>query len=135
MEETKTETFIKERTPLKQYSLAFKLKVIEEVELGQIGIEAARRKYDILGHSTILKWLRKHGRLGWYKGVNMKELTPQKRIKQLEKELQRLRSDKEILEIALDVAKEDLGIDIRKKYLTKLSEEQSKQERIARSAR
>ena len=59
----------------------------------------------------------------------MKELTPQKKIKQLERELQRLRSEKEILEIALDVAKEDLGIDIRKKYLTKLSEEQNKQEK------
>jgi transposase len=71
--------------PPKQYSLAFKLKVIEEVESGQIGIEAARIKYGVLGHSTILKWLRKHGRLGWYKGTDMKELTPQKRIKQLER--------------------------------------------------
>ena len=135
MEETKTERIKKKTHPFKEYSLAFKLKVIEEVESGQIGMEAARRKYEILGHSTILKWLRKHGRLEWNKGINMKELTPQKRIKQLEKELQRLRSDKEILEIALDVAKEDLGIDIRKKYLTKLSEEQNKQERNTRSAR
>ena len=132
MEVTKPEMDKKQQYPQKQYSLAFKLKVIYEIESGQIGIEAARRKYSVLGHSTILKWLRKHGRLGWYKGADMKELTPQKRIKQLERELQRLRSDKEILEIALDVAKKDLGIDIRKKYLTKLSEEQNKQGKDAR---
>jgi transposase len=114
-------------TPI-EYSLAFKLKIVDELERGEIGMEEARRKYAIAGHSTILKWLRKHGRLGWNKGGVMKDLPPEKRIKQLEKELLRLRSEKQILELALDIAKEELGIDLRKKYLAKLSEEQKKKE-------
>ncbi len=128
MDEFNAETWRSKRCRPREYGLAFKLKVVEEVEKGEIGIEEARRKYNIPGHSTILKWLRKHGRLVWYKGGQMKELPPEKKIRQLVKELQRLRTEKAILELALEVAKEDLGIDIRKKYLSKLSEEQKKKE-------
>ena len=40
------------------FTEAFKLHVVEEVELGRITQSDAGRKYGILGHSTILKWCR-----------------------------------------------------------------------------
>lgn len=114
----------------KDYSLPFKLQVIEEVEKGELTYKQVQRKYGIQGRSTVLVWLRKHGRLDWSKRGSMKkDQIPQKRIRELEKEVKRLKGDKEILEIAIDVAEEELGIPIRKKYLAKLSEKLKKKEK------
>lgn len=111
----------KKRTQ-KDYSLAFKLQVVEEVEKGEETYKQAQRKYGIQGRSTVLVWLRKHGRLNWKKRNPMKgKETPQEEIRRLKKELRRAETDKKILQIAIDVAERELGIDIRKKYLAKLS--------------
>lgn len=106
----------------RDYSLAFKLQVIEEVEKGELSYKQAQRKYGIQGRSTVLSWLRKHGRLNWKKRNPMKgKESPQEEIRKLKKELQRAETDKKILQIAIDVAEKELGIEIRKKYLAKLS--------------
>ena len=106
----------------KDYSLAFKLQVVEEVEKGSYTYKQAQRKYGIQGRSTVLVWLRKHGRLNWKKRNPMKgRETPQEEIRRLKKELKRTETDKKILEIAIEVAERELGIEIRKKYLAKLS--------------
>ena len=105
------------------YSLAFKLQVVEEVEKGELSYKQSQRKYGIQGSSTVLVWLRKHGRLNWKKRNPMKgKETPQEEIRRLKKELRRSETDKKILQIAIDVAERELGIEIRKKYLAKLSE-------------
>lgn len=118
-----------EKRTQKDYSLPFKLQIVEEVEKGELTYKQAQRKYGIQGRSTVLVWLRKHGRLDWSRRESMeKRKIPQERIRELERELKRLKGDKEILEIALDVAKEELGIDIRKKYLAKLSEKRKKKD-------
>lgn len=107
----------------RDYSLAFKLQVVEEVEKGENTYKQAQRKYGIQGRSTVLVWLRKHGRLNWKKRNPMKgKETPQEEIRRLRKELQRAKTDKKILQIAIEVAEKELGIEIRKKYLAKLSE-------------
>jgi len=106
----------------KHYSLAFKLQVVEEVEKGELTYKEGQRKYGIQGKSTVLVWLRKHGRLNWQKRNPMKgKETPQEEIRRLKKELKRTETDKKILQIAIDVAEKELGIEIRKKYLAKLS--------------
>jgi transposase-like protein len=106
----------------KNYSLAFKLQVVEEVEKGELTYKQCQRKYGIQGKSTVLVWLRKHGRLNWQKRNPMKgKETPQEEIGRLKKELKRTETDKKILQIAIDVAEKELGIEIRKKYLAKLS--------------
>lgn len=106
----------------RDYSLAFKLQVIEEVEKGELSYKQAQRKYGIQGRSTVLVWLRKHGRLNWKKRNPMKgKETPQEEIRRLKKEMKRAETDKRILQIAIDVAEKELGIEIRKKYLAKLS--------------
>ena len=75
----------------RDYSLAFKLQVVEEVEKGELSYKQAQRKYGIQGRSTVLVWLRKHGRLNWKKRNPMKgKETPQEEIRRLKKELKRI---------------------------------------------
>lgn len=49
----------------RDYTLAFKLAVVEQVEKGELTYREAQQKYGIQGRSTVLVWRRKHGRLGW----------------------------------------------------------------------
>ena len=115
----------------KDYTLAFKLQVVEEVESGELSQHAACRKYGIQARSTILSWLRKHGRLNWYQNASMpKKQTPNKKIAELEKKLQRLEAEKVILNMAIDIADETLNTDIRKKYLSLLLNDSNKQQAL-----
>ena len=49
----------------RDYTLAFKLAVVEQVEKGELSYKQAQQRYGIQGRSTVLVWLRKHGRQGW----------------------------------------------------------------------
>ncbi|EGM79782.1 hypothetical protein Rhein_0242 [Rheinheimera sp. A13L] len=49
----------------KDYSLAFKLAVVEQVEKGELTYKQAQDSYGIQGRSTVLVWLRKWGKLDW----------------------------------------------------------------------
>src|ERR1044071_6517840 len=118
MDSEKEVTYVK-RTQ-KDYSLAFKLQVVNEVEKGLLNQDQAQRKYGIQGNMTILIWLRKHGSLDWTSKKNMGKPAPNKKIRELEKKIQRLEADKEILNRAIDIADDILHTDIRKKYLSLL---------------
>jgi transposase-like protein len=115
MEKTARRVHIK-RTQ-KDYSLAFKLQIVDEVEKGHLTYKQAQTKYGIQGRSTVLTWLRKHGRLDWKESNEMKKKAPNKQIKDLERRLQRLEAEKEILNAAIDIADEMFNTEIRKKYL------------------
>src|SRR5665213_3307373 len=117
----------KQKKTQRDYSLAFKLQVVEEVEKGEITYKQAQRKYGIQGRTTVLVWLRKHGRLEWKINSMKDKPTPNGKIRELEKKLKRLEQEKEILNRAIDIADQTLGTDIRKKYLP-LSLEASKQQ-------
>jgi len=107
----------------RDYGLAFKLQIVNKVEKGLITQKDAQRKYGIQGDSTILIWLRKHGSLDWSSKVQiMGKPAPNKKIKELEKKIKRLEAEKEILNRAIDIADDTLHTDIRKKYLSLLSE-------------
>ena len=115
--------FRKAKRTQKDYSLAFKLQVVDEVEKGELSQDAAQRKYGIQGNATILVWLRKHGRLDWSPQTTMsKKIVPNKKIRELEKKLRRLEAEKEVLNRAIDIADATMNTDIRKKYLSLLSE-------------
>ncbi len=107
-----------ERRSQKDYSLAFKLMVVDEVEKGYQSYRQAQDKYGIQGHASVLRWLRKYGRLNW-NGVNHMKYsdTPQKKIKDLEKKVKKLELEKEVLNKAIDIADEKFSTNIRKKYL------------------
>ena len=83
----------------RDYSLSFKLAVVDKVEKDEFTYKQAQDHYGIKGCSTVLVWLRKHGRLYWTDGrpkllkrgncvyKSKVELTPEQRIKALKKEL------------------------------------------------
>jgi len=106
------------RRTQKDYSLAFKMQVVDEVEKGLLNQDQAQRKYGIQGNATILNWLRKHGTLDWYKSNAMsKGDAPHKKIKELERRIKRLEAEKLILNTAIDVADDLYKTNIRKKFL------------------
>lgn len=117
MKEEKVKSYQKKTQ--RDYSLAFKLQIVDEVEKGHYTYKQAQIHYGIQGRSTVLTWLRKHGRLNWKDSEAMKD-SPAKRIKELERKLQRLQDEKEVLNRAIDIADSTLGTDIRKKYLSLL---------------
>ncbi|MBA1296499.1 transposase, partial [Pseudomonas lurida] len=50
------------RRSQRDYTLGFKLAVVDQVEKGELSYKEAQRRYGIQGRSTVLVWLRKHGR-------------------------------------------------------------------------
>ncbi len=110
-----------QRKTQKDYSLAFKLEIVNSVEKGELTYKQAQVRYGIQGRSTVLVWLRKHGRLDWKESEAMKKDTPNKTIRELEKKLKRLEQEKEVLNRAIDIADSQFNTDIRKKYLSLLS--------------
>ena len=102
----------------RDYSLAFKLQVVDEVEKGHLTWKQSQRKYGIQGRSTVLVWLRKHGTLDWKSKTPMKKKAPPKTyISELERKIKLLEAEKEILNRAIDIADDMLNTEIRKKYL------------------
>lgn len=115
----------KKRTQ-KDYTLAFKLGVIEEVEKGTLTYKQAQKRYGIQGRSTVLVWLRKHGTLDWSlpnrHTVEPTEKTPEQRIKELEAALEIERMKTLFLNTAIDIAEKQYGMVIKKKYSPKQQE-------------
>ncbi|MDF4696838.1 IS3 family transposase, partial [Vibrio parahaemolyticus] len=111
----------------RDYSLAFKLTVVDEVEKGSLTYKQAQEKYGIQGCSTVLVWLRKHGRLDWSKGTpnfmskggSMAEFnsppTPEQRIKELEKQLEDAQLKADFFEAVVNVMERDYGVRVTKK--------------------
>lgn len=121
----------------KDYSYAFKLAVVAEIENGELGIKAAARKYGIQSHSTVTNWLRKYGSFDWInkstqrmpKSKDQKLLELEQKVLLLEKQKKELEkraelADKKVIffDMMIDIAEDEFKIPIRKKY----SPEQSK---------
>jgi len=115
-----------ERRSQRDYTLAFKLSVVDQVEKGELTYKQAQHRYGIQGRSTVLIWLRKHGRLNWHtlsptlqKGRQMNDkplpLTPDQRIKELEVQLKEANEKARLFEAMLDVIKNEYGLKIPKK--------------------
>lgn len=125
----------------RDYTLAFKLSIVEQVEKGELTYKQAQERYGIQGRSTVLVWLRKHGRQSWGSAssrlpmpVPMKKssssapaapLTPEQKIKALEVQLQEANEKAQLFEAVLDVLKKDYGVRVVKKPLGKSSRKSS----------
>ena len=117
----------KRKRTQRDYTLAFKLRVVEDVEKGILTYRQAQRKYGIQGRSTVLVWLRKHGNLDWTLPKlntlsNSKEKTPEQRIKELEAALEAEQMKTLFLATAIDIAEKQYGLVIKKKYSPKQQE-------------
>ena len=109
----------------RDYSLAFKLQVVSEVEKGELSYKQAQKKYGIQGRSTVLVWIRKHSILDWKElPVVIHKKTPEQKIKELEALLAIEKEKVHVLNVAIDIADDMLKTDIRKKYLPKQSKKQ-----------
>lgn len=117
----------------RDYTLAFKLAVVEQVEKGELSYKEAQSRYGIQGRSTVLKWLRKHGRQNWgamasygrmtdqAQSTSGQGLTPEQRIKELEVQLKEAREKSQFFEAVIDVLKKDYGVRVVKKPVGKSS--------------
>jgi len=116
-----------------KYSQAFKVQLVREYEQGFRTKDELMNKYKIGGHSTVLQWCRKYGKLYYAKtkapGRPMKD--PQKqRIKELEHELKEAREKIMVYEKLIEITKRESGIDVRKNIGTKLSENWQLKEKL-----
>lgn len=105
----------------RDYTLGFKLGVVEQIEKGDFTYKQAQKHYGIQGCSTALKWLRKHGKLDWSKPFGHPKMpkskeTPAQKIKRLEKELENEKVKNLIYSDMVDILNKEYGINLRKKY-------------------
>ena len=120
----------------KDYSLSFKLQVVQEIEQGLLTRTQALDKYGIQARSTLRTWLKKYGNFDYDFYVNQSmSKTPEQRILELEQQVKLLekqkaraeflaeRADKKVIlfDMMIDVAEEKFNIPIRKKHVPELS--------------
>jgi len=119
---------------LRDYTMAFKLSVVEQVEKGELTYKQAQAKYGIQGRTTVLTWMRKHGRQGWGRAASLaampidktpKPLTPEQQIKALQVELAQAQERAKFFEAVVDVLKKDYGVRVVKKPAGKFSRKTS----------
>lgn len=115
----------------RDYTLAFKLNVVDQVEKGELTYKEAQQRYGIQGRSTVLVWLRKHGLQRWSAMASSSDMshpshpgaskppTPEQRIKELEVQLKDAQEKAQLFEAVLDVLKKDYGVRVVKKPLGK----------------
>ena len=109
-----------------RYSKAFRRQVVREFELGGITKQGLKRKYQIRGKSTVLQWCRKYGRLAYPStGTRGRPLQDpqQRRIKELERKLKDSQEKILVYEKLIEITNRELGEDVQKKIVTKLSEQ------------
>lgn len=110
------------------YREEFKWKVVQDVLSGTLTKEEARRVYSIKGNCTILYWMRSFSGVKDYRSggdvsehpMQMAETKKQgeaeKEIARLKRELKAERMRADLWQKAIEVAEEELGVDIRKKF-------------------
>lgn len=124
----KTETKYVKRTQ-KDYSMSFKLSVVQEYESTKASLSALQRKYGIQGDSTIRRWIEKYGNFDttnksfnhMEKSKDQELLELQQKIKLLERKNARLEKELELkdmkaefFDMMIDIAEKEYNIDIRK---------------------
>lgn len=114
------------RKTIVKYSLAFKQKVVKEIEEGKLSQSAASKLYNIKGGSTIQQWIKKMGKNHLLNKIVRIELTDEvNMLKQREKEKMELESALAqahlkimSLEKMIEIAGREYGEDLKKKYGT-----------------
>jgi len=98
----------------RDYKMGFKLAVVDQVEKGELTYKQAQKLYGIQGRSTVLVWLRKHGKLDWtnpYQHTMSKSTeTPAQKLKRLEKELSDERAKNAVLTRMVDICDQEYGM-------------------------
>jgi transposase len=113
----------------KDYSMSFKLQLVQEIERGQLTVTEAAKKYGIQNRTTVVQWLRKFGNFDWENKIPFTmSKSPEQKIMELEAKVKLLEKQKSFLErqafvadkkaiifdMMIDIAEEEYKIDIRK---------------------
>lgn len=113
----------------KDYSMSFKLQIVQEIEQGRISISQVKKDYAIQSRSTIVQWLRKFGNFDWDNQTpSAMPKSPEQKIMELEAKVKLLEKQKSFLEqqayvadkkviifdMMIDIAEKEYQIDIRK---------------------
>lgn len=124
----KTENKYVKRTQ-KDYSMSFKLSVVQEYETTCISLGTLQRKYGIQGHNTVRGWIEKYGNFDvsnkshrlMEKSKDQELLELRQKVKllerknaRLEKELEQKDMKAEFFDMMIDIAEKEYHIDIRK---------------------
>jgi transposase-like protein len=111
----------------RKYSETFKWEVVKSVLEGKHTKEEARKIYGIKSNCAILYWIREFKGIKKYRQpsefemskTKQKEITEKeqkKRIEELEAELRKEKQRSELWKKMVEIAEEDLGVEIRKKF-------------------
>ena len=113
----------------KDYTMSFKLQIVQEIERGVTSISQVKKEYGIQSRSTIVQWLRKFGNFDWENQIPLTMgKSPEQRIIELEVQVKLLEKQKALLEreayvadkkaiifdMMIDIAEKEYQIDIRK---------------------
>ena len=127
----KTSVKSKTKRTQRDYTLGFKLAVVDQVEKGELTYKQAQKAYGIQGRSTVLVWLRKHGKLDWsapnrHLLMSKSKETPAQTIKRLERALADATLRNEIFGEVLKRIDNECGSDYQKKFSDTLSGREKK---------
>ncbi len=115
----------------RDYSMPFKLAIVQEVERTGIGVCAIARKYGIQSESTVTAWLRKYGNFDisnkthqtMEQSKEQKLMELEERVRFLERQNSRLQDELEkkdhkvaFFDMMIDMAEKEFKIDIKKNY-------------------
>lgn len=117
------------------YNDVFKHRIIQEVLIGKISKEEARRRYRIKGKSAIQKWMLKFGYTPKVDSITLSMKSKKirsstlpndsqelkHRIIELEKALEEANLNSEFYSTMINIAEKEFKISIRKKLFTKQS--------------
>lgn len=120
----------------KDYTMSFKLQIVQEIEQGRISITQVRKDYGIQSRATIVQWLRKFGNFDWENQTpSIMSKSPEQKIMELETKVKLLEKQKALLErqsfvadnkaiifdMMINLAEKEYQIDIRKNSSTEQS--------------
>ena len=113
----------------KDYTMSFKLQIVQEIERGKLSTTEATKNYGIQCRKTVVQWLRKYGNFDWENQTPLNMLkSPEQKIMELEAKVKLLEKQKTFLEqqafvadkkaiifdMMIDIAEKEYQIDIRK---------------------
>lgn len=113
----------------KDYTMSFKLQIVQDIEQGRTSISQVKKDYAIQSRSTIVQWLRKFGNFDWDNQTpSAMPKSPEQKIMELEAKVKLLEKQKAFLEqhayvadkkaiifdMMIDIAEKEYQIDIRK---------------------
>ena len=129
------------RRTQKDYSMSFKLSVVQEYEGSSISLGSLQRKYGIQGSQTVKRWIEKYDNFDvpnkshhpMEKSKDQKLLELEQKVRMLERKNARLEKELEqkdmkagFFDMMIDIAEKEYHIDIRKNSFPEQSSDTKK---------